>query len=146
VPSAGKIVTVDAIAKGTGASWRTHGFKGNFPMVLDETNHAIIVVFRNPAKLATFDMMTGETIGTADTCGDSDDVFLDEKRNRIYASCGAGSIDVFERGPEDLNLLVRIETARGARTSLFVPQLDRLYLAVPASSAIGAMIQVYRPG
>jgi YVTN family beta-propeller protein len=145
VPTAGKIVMVDDLAKGTGASWMTRGFTGNFPMVLDETNKAVIVVFRHPAKLATFDMMTGKEIGTADTCGDSDDVFLDEKRNRISASCGAGSIEVFERGPKDLNLVARIETARGARTSLFVPELDRLYLAVPASSSIGAMIQVYRP-
>lgn len=145
VPAAGEIVMVDDLAKGTGASWMTRGIAGNFPMALDETNRAIIVVFRRPAKLATFDMMTGKEIGTADACGDSDDVFLDEKRNRIYASCGAGSIDVFERGPKDLNLVARIETARGARTSLFVPELDRLYLAAPASSTIGAMIQVYRP-
>jgi YVTN family beta-propeller protein len=145
VPAAGKIVMVDDLSKGTGASWMTPGFAGNFPMALDEINRAIIVVFRHPAKLATFDMMTGKEIGTADACGDSDDVFLDEKRNRIYVSCGAGSIDVFERGPKDFNLVARIETAHGARTSLFVPELDRLYLAVPASSAIGAMIQVYRP-
>jgi hypothetical protein len=145
VPTAGKIVMVDDLSKGTGASWMTRGFSGNFPMALDEANRAMIVVFRNPAKLATFDMMTGKEIGTADACGDSDDGFLDEKRNRIYVSCGAGSIDVFERGPKNLNLVARSETARGARTSLFVPELDRLYLAVPASSTTRAMIQVYRP-
>jgi hypothetical protein len=146
VPTAGRIVMVEDLAKGTGASWMTGGLAGNFPMALDETNRAIIVVFRHPAKLATFDMMTGKEIGTADACGDSDDVFLDEKRNRIYASCGTGSIDVFERGPKDLNQVARIETAHGARTSLFVPELDRLYLAAPASSTMGARIQVYRPG
>jgi YVTN family beta-propeller protein len=145
VPSAGKIVMVDDLTRGTGASWMTPGLAGNFPMALDETNGAIIVVFRNPAQLATFDMMTGREIGIADTCGDSDDVFLDEKRNRIYASCGAGLIDVFERGPKDLISVAHIKTARGARTSLFVPELDRLYLAVPASSATSATIQIYRP-
>ena len=65
----------------------------------------------------TFNMITGREVGTADTCGDSADVFLDEKRNRICVSCGAGALDVFERGPKDLNLVPRIETARGARTS-----------------------------
>jgi YVTN family beta-propeller protein len=146
VPTAGKIVMVDDLTKGTGASWMTNGLKGNFPMALDDTNQAIIVVFSNPAKLATFDMMTGKELGTADACDDSDDVFLDEKRNRIYASCGEGLIDVFERGPKDLNEVARIKTAHGARTSIFVPELDRLYLAVPASSTTGAMIQVYRTG
>jgi hypothetical protein len=146
VPTAGKIVMVEDLAKGTGASWMPRGLEGNFPMALDETNRAIIVVFRYPAKLATFDSTTGTEIGTADACGDSDDVFLDENRNRIYVGCGVGLIDVFERGPKTLNRLARIETARGAGTSLFVPELDRVYLAVPASSAADARIQVYRTG
>ena len=68
-------------------------------------------------------------------------------RSVIASMRAAGKvlIDVFERGPKDLNRVSRIETMRGARTSLFVPELDRLYLAVPATSATGAMIQIYRP-
>jgi hypothetical protein len=89
VPTAGKIVMVDDLSRGTGASCKTRGLTGNFPMVLDEVNRAIIVVFRTPAKLATFDMMTGKEIGTADACGDSDDVFLDEKR-KIASMPAAG--------------------------------------------------------
>jgi hypothetical protein len=145
VPTAGKIVMVDDLVSGTGASWMLHGLTGNFPMALDETNRAIIVVFRYPAKLATFDFITGSEIGTADTCVDSDDVFLDEKRNHIYISCEGGFIDVFGRGPKDLNQVAHIETVRGAGTSLLVPELDRLYLAVPAAYKSGAAIRVYRP-
>jgi DNA-binding beta-propeller fold protein YncE len=144
VPVAGKIVMVD-LASGTGASWLTDGLEGNFPMALDETGRAIIVVFRKPARLAMFDMMTGAAITSTETCGDSDDVFFDEKRNRIYLSCGAGSIDVFDRGSNALNRVALIPTSPGARTSLFVPEFDRLYLAVRAGSASGAAIQVYRP-
>jgi hypothetical protein len=146
VPTAGKIVMVDDLARGTGASWTLHGLEGNFAMALDETNQAIIVVFRYPMKLTTLDMMTGTEIARTDTCAESGAVFLDEKRDRIYVSCGVGVIDVFERGPKDLNHVVRIKTARGARTSLFVPELDRLYLAMPASSGVGARIQIYRTG
>ena len=46
VPSAGKIVMVDDLSKGTGSRWMTRGLMGNFPMALDEANQAIIVVFR----------------------------------------------------------------------------------------------------
>ena len=128
------------------ANWMPSGLTANFPMVLDEAGHAVIVVFRSPAKLAMFDMTTGAMIASADTCGDSDDVFFDEKRRHIYVSCGAGFIDVFQREPAALTRLLRLATTSGARTSLFVPELDRLFLAVRAG-LIGsnASIQVYRP-
>jgi hypothetical protein len=89
-------------------------------------------------------MMTGAATTSTDTCGDSDDVFFDEKRKHIYVSCGEGSIDVFDRGPA-LSRVARIPTSPGARTSLFVPELDRLYLAVRAGSTSGAAVEVYRP-
>jgi YVTN family beta-propeller protein len=144
VPHAGKIVMVDDLSSGTGASWLTGGLEGNFPMALDEAGRAIIIVFRKPAWLALFNMMTGTATTSTDTCGDSDDVFFDEMRKHIYVSCGEGSIDVFDRGPA-LSRVARIPTSPGARTSLFVPELDRLYLAVRAGSTSGAAVEVYRP-
>jgi hypothetical protein len=114
-------------------------------MALDESGHAIIVAFRDPARLAMFDMMTGATIASTVTCGDSDDVFFDEKRRRIYVSCGDGSIDVVDRGPSELSRAALITTSPGARTSVFVLELDRLYLAVPSSPKSNAAIQIYRP-
>jgi DNA-binding beta-propeller fold protein YncE len=145
VPIAGKIVMVD-LDSGTGASWTPPGLEGNFPMALDESGRAVIVAFRSPVRLATFNMLTGATIASTVTCGDSDDVFFDEKRRRIYVSCGEGSIDVIDRGPSWLSRAALITTSAGARTSLFVPELDRLYLAVPSSPESTAAIQIYRPG
>ena len=146
VARAGRITIIDSASGKVLANWMPSGLTANFPMTLDETGHAVIVVFRSPAKLALFDMATGAMITSADTCGDSDDVFFDEKRRRIYVSCGAGFIDVFQREPAALVRLLRLATSSGARTSLFVPELDRLFLAVRAG-LIGsnASIQVYRP-
>jgi len=146
VPRASKIATIDLASGKVLANWTPQGLQSNFPMNLDEAGHAVIVVFRNPARLALFDMATGTQIAATDTCGDSDDVFFDEKRRRIYVSCGAGFIDVFQREPAALIRLARLATPSGARTSLFVPELDRLFLAVRAG-LLGstASIQVYRP-
>ena len=41
-------------------------------------------------------MKDGASIAEQDTCGDSDDVFFDAKRKRVYVGCGAGFIDVFD--------------------------------------------------
>lgn len=146
IARAGRITIVDLATEKPVTNWSPRGLTANFPMSLDETGHAVIVVFRSPSKLAMFDMTTGALIASADTCGDSDDVFFDEKRRRIYVSCGAGFIDVFQREPAALTRLMRLATISGARTSLFVPELDRLFLAVRAG-LIGsnASVQVYRP-
>jgi YVTN family beta-propeller protein len=117
---------------------------GNFPMTLRPAAQHVVVVFRRPAKLGVFAMADGASVASPDTCGDSDDVFDDAKRDRVYVSCGDGSIDVFDG--KDYRRLARISTVAGARTSLFVPEADRLFLAVRASGSEPAAIWVYAPG
>jgi DNA-binding beta-propeller fold protein YncE len=143
VPEANEVSVID---RGTGqqkANWSTTDARGNFPMAIDETSQ-IVVVFRNPAKLRAYSMQTGKAVNELKICGDPDDVFLDTKRKRLYVSCGAGFIDVIDTsGP--YKRLAHIPTAQGARTSLFVPELDRLFLAVRASSGEAAAIWVFHP-
>jgi len=86
----------------------------------------------------------GHVAAKIDTCGDADDVFVDRKRHRIYVSCGEGVVDVLESGA-GYRRLARVSTAPGARTSLFVPELDRLFVAVRAVSSEPAAIWVFRP-
>jgi hypothetical protein len=78
-------------------------------------------------------------------CGDADDVFVDPKRARIYVSCGEGFLDVFDARDANRGRLARVPTSPGARTSYYVASLDRLFLAVRATSAQPASIWVYRP-
>ena len=49
--------------------------------------------------------------------------------NASMSSCGQGAIDVFDQTQGTLQRLARIVTSPGARTALFVPELDRLYVA-----------------
>ena len=87
----------------------------------------------------------GKLITTMDTCGDSDDLFMDAKRGRVYVSCGAGFVDVFEAKGEAYRRIARIPTVSGARTSLFVPELDRLLVAARANGKEPAAIWIFRP-
>ena len=90
-------------------------------------------------------MADGRRIADITTCGDADDVFVDAKRRRIYVSCGSGAIDVLDAGGETYQRIAHIATVTGARTALFVPERDRLYLAVRATSGELAAIWVFRP-
>jgi DNA-binding beta-propeller fold protein YncE len=144
VPDARAIAVIDLATGQKKANWTMTGAGANFPMAIDEATSQVVVVFRNPAKLRAYSMETGKVVNELDICGDSDDVFVDAKRKRLYVSCGAGFIDVIDAAGA-YKRLARIPTVAGARTSLFVPELDRLFLAVRASAGEAAAIWVYRP-
>jgi DNA-binding beta-propeller fold protein YncE len=144
VPNAREIAVVDRSAAKQVASWPMQSAAGNFPMALDDEAGQVFTVFRNPAKLGVFAMRDGKSVAALDTCGDADDVFLDAKRHRLYVSCGDGSLDIIEaRG--GFRRIARVPTIAGARTALFVPDLDRLYLAVRAQRGEPAAVWVFEP-
>jgi hypothetical protein len=63
--------------------------------------------------------------------GDSDDVFYDSARRRIYATGGEGAISVFQQQDADqYNEIAKITTVKGARTGYFSSDLGRLFVAV----------------
>jgi hypothetical protein len=87
----------------------------------------------------------GRDVAKIGTCGDADDVFVDTKRRRVYVSCGEGMVDVLEASETGYRRVARVPTLSEARTSLFVPELDRLFVAVRAQSKEPAAIWVFRP-
>jgi hypothetical protein len=78
-------------------------------------------------------------------CGDADDVFVDPRRGYIYVACGQGAIDVLARRGDRTTRLARIETSSGARTALFSPELDRLFVAARATGSESASVWEFRP-
>jgi len=143
LPDVQSIVALDRESDGQDASWSTGGDRGNFAMALDEENQRALVVFRSPPKLSARDMRTGAATVERETCGDVDDVFVDAKRRRVYVTCGDGFIDVLNASA-DYARLDRIATRRGARTSVFIPLLDRLAVAARASENGPAELWIYR--
>ena len=121
----------------------------NFAMALDRDQPRVFTVFRKPAKLVGFatdsGQVGGQVVGEVDTCGDVDDLFIDARRQRIYVICGEGFVDVFD-ARDKLPRLGRVPTVEGARTGLFVPDLDRLYVAVRARGREPAALWVFQPG
>ena len=144
VPGAGHIAVVDRNTMKVVANWPVTGAKSNFPMALDDSGHRLFVGCRNPARVIIFDTTTGKETGALDIVGDTDDIFFDIARKRLYVSGGASFIDVLDaRQPATLARLAHVATAAGARTSLFASQQNRLYLAVPHRGPQRAEIRVY---
>jgi DNA-binding beta-propeller fold protein YncE len=145
VPAVHGIAVVDRTSEKQTGKWPIPDHSANFPMALDTVRRQVLVIFRAPAELGVFSMTGGKLIAAAETCGDADDLFIDAKRGRVYVSCGSGFLDVLEAEGTTYRRIARIPTVSGARTSLFVPELDRLLVAVRTSAAEPAAIWVFRP-
>jgi len=141
VPEARQIAIVDRQSGHAARILPITDARSNFPMALDEDAQHLLVVFRDPPLLRTM-TLDGQRVADVEVCRDSDDVFVDGKRHRLYVICGQGAIDVLGEHGERL---ARVVTNGGARTGLFVPELDRLFVAVPSRGGRKAAILVFRP-
>jgi hypothetical protein len=61
----------------------------------------------------------------------------------VLVSCGAGFIDVFSADAAPKRV-AKLPTAAGARTCLYVPDLQKLFLAVPHRGSQQAEVRVYK--
>jgi DNA-binding beta-propeller fold protein YncE len=146
VPGARQISVVDLTSNKQTAAWKVRDLRSNFPLAIAGPDGPLAAVFRSPATLALFDLKTGAISARRSTCGDADDVSFDDKRNRFYVSCGEGLVDIVRWDNRGLTAIDRVSTRSGARTSLFVPELDRLYVAARAGwFSSDAAILVLRP-
>jgi DNA-binding beta-propeller fold protein YncE len=122
--------------------------EGNFPMALDEAGHRLFVATRAPARLAVFDTKTGHMVAALPCVQNSDDLFYDSARKRIYVAGGEGYLSVFRTlDPDHYQLLAKVPSAIGARTAGYpgkgLKGFDQFYLAVPARADRGAEVLIY---
>ena len=144
LPDVRAIEVVD-LAQGASRSLPLQDARSNFPMAIDGAAHRVLVVFRSPPILMALSGQDGRIAAKVETCKDADDVFVDANRGRIYVSCGEGVVDLLDRAGAGYRQLAHVPTVPGARTSLFVPELDRLFVAVRANAGEPAAIWVFRP-
>jgi DNA-binding beta-propeller fold protein YncE len=145
VPNAGHVAVIDRDKGEVTATWKTDGAVANFPMALDEANHRLFIGCRVPSKLVILNTDSGNVVTTLDISGDPDEIFYDGKRRRLYAICGAGYVEIVEQAdPNTYKLTAKVPTANGARTGLFVPERDNLFVAVPHHGSQAAEIRCYQ--
>ncbi|MFN2645514.1 MAG: YncE family protein [Burkholderiales bacterium] len=144
VPTAHQVAVVDRMTRTVLATWPVTASR-NFPMALDEKGRRLFVGARSPALLLIYDTDSGANVAKVPIGGDTDDVYYDVERARIYVICGAGRIDVLRRDtPDRYTHEASIKSAPGARTGFFMPPERHLYVAAPAAGSTTARVLVYR--
>jgi len=135
---------VDRDKRAVITTWPLQSAEANFPMTLDETHHRLFVGVRTPPMLRVIDTESGQEVARVKSVGDADDLFYDAQHRRIYIAGGEGFLSIVAQEDADhYTPVATIPTASGARTALFVPELSRLYLAVPHRGTQGAEVRVY---
>jgi DNA-binding beta-propeller fold protein YncE len=138
------VAVVDRTKRSVVATWGTAGAFSNYPMALDEEDHRLFIVCRLPARLVVMDTNTGKVIEKLPVIGDSDDVFYDKARKRVYATGGEGGISVYQQqDPDHYKQIANLPTVKGARTSFFSPDLSKMFVAVRRQGSEPAAIRIY---
>jgi DNA-binding beta-propeller fold protein YncE len=129
------------------ATWKLTGAGTNFPIAIDEEHRRVFVAARRPARLLVLDMDTGKEIASLPGAADTDDMWFDVTRKRIYVPSGEGFIFVYQQIDADhYDRIAKIPSAIGARTSAYYGQVGKhnsLYVAVPGRSDRGAELWVF---
>ena len=143
IPDRGTIIAADLDASKVTATWPTGARRLNFPLALDPNGRWFALAYRLPAALQIRDITSGAVLSMRSACGDADDLFVDG--DRFLLVCGAGHVDVSSIVDPKVEA-VRVTTAPGARTGLFVPEMKTLFVAAPAHGAGPAAVWVLRAG
>ena len=147
VPRTKEVLVVDRLKRTITSRIPLAGFAKNYPMSLDERHHRLFVGVRAPARLLVLDTQSGQRVADVPCVGDTDDLFYDSERDRVYVIGGEGFVDVFDVRTQDHPVrLARLPTASGARTGLWSPELKLLFVAAPHRDGHEAAIHVYEAG
>src|SRR5256885_2384245 len=97
VPTAHHIAVVDRAKRAVVATWDVPGVQSNSPMSLDGGGRRLFVGARRPAVLLVYDIDSGKVVAKQPIGEDTDDIFFDPQRRRLYVICGQGRIDIVRR-------------------------------------------------
>jgi DNA-binding beta-propeller fold protein YncE len=140
----GEIAVIDLRTRQVIARWplpEAHGLNG---LALDEANHRLFSATRNPSKFWVFDTDTGKIVASLPCAAYNDHMIFDAAGKRIYIT-GTETASVIEQRDADHYVdIADVPTGYRAKTSIFVPELNRIYIALSGKDMSGK--PVLKPG
>lgn len=145
VPKTQEISQIDASTGRIVATWKSR--EGSpVSLAYDGLRQRLFVGTRNPAQVEVFDARSHRWIASIPSVGLMDGLFYDAAHRRIYASGGEGYVAVYRQSSADrYEEIAKVPTGANGRTSLWVGQLDRYYVAVPADAGHEAEVLDFEP-
>lgn len=143
------VAVVDLRGRRVIATWKLPAGAGrNLAMALDIPHRRLYVACRESpmhGSLFVLDSADGHALARLPIGGYPDGISIDPARQRIYISTGVGHVETYTIRSGDVYLRQpRVDTAVMAKTSLYSPQLDRLFVSVPHLTT-DAQIMLFEP-
>lgn len=143
------IAVVDLRKRRLIVKWKLPAGAGrNLAIALDIPHARLYVACRESpmhGSLFVLDSADGRSLARLPIGGYPDGISIDHGRRRIYVSTGVGHVETYTIGPGDTyRRQPRVDTAVMAKTSLYSPQLDRLFVSVPHLTT-DAQIMIFEP-
>ena len=98
-------------------------------IALDEPNRRLFTATRKPAQFIVFNIDTGKVVSTLPCVGVNSDMSLDVAHKRIYVTGSETATVIEQRDADHYERIAEVPTAYRAKSSIFVPELKRLYVA-----------------
>ena len=125
-----EVLVVDLDTRQIIAKWPVPDAHVQNAMALDEPHHRLFSATRQPPKFFVFNTDTGKVVTTVPCAGFNDDMWFDTARKRIYVTGSETTTVIEQRDADHYQNVADVATGFRAKTSVFVPELNRLYIAV----------------
>ena len=125
-----EVGVVDLATRELTARWPITGAETPNSMALDEPNHRLFIATRTPPKMFVFNTDTGKIVTSVPISSFNDDMWFDVARKRIYLSGSETTTVLAQKDADHYEFVADVKTGFRAKTSLYVPQLNRFYAAV----------------
>jgi DNA-binding beta-propeller fold protein YncE len=140
-----QIAAIDLATHRVVATYPLKRAEGASPLAYDAEAGLLFAGCRKKPMVVVVDAKSGKELASVAIPGNVDDLHLDARRGRLYASCGDGALAVIEKRGGRYEVVAQIETPKRAKTSAFSGTTGRLYLAVPRQPGMDAPeIRVYQ--
>ncbi|MGH9643687.1 MAG: YncE family protein [Terriglobales bacterium] len=139
----GEISVVDLHTLRVVDTWPLPGTHHLNCLAFDSVNHRLFSASRDPGKFWVINTDTGKIVSTLSCAESNDNLIYDRQRMRIYITGNDFATVIQQHGPDDYQKIADVPTGYRAKTSLLVPELNRLYIALSGKGPGG---QLLKPG
>jgi len=149
LPESSSIAVIDLQKRSVIAKWPLTMGKKNMAFTFDTEARLLYVGCRDTdvrGSIVVVDIESGKELQRLSIGGWVDSMFYDAESKRIYASSGVGEVFTYEREADGTyKSLEPVDTAVMAKTSLYSPELQRLFVSVPHLGSTPANILEFKP-
>lgn len=144
IADSSEVAVIDGNTNKITANWKLTKASDNVPVAYDAADNILYLAARTPASVIALDAATGRELSRASSAAGADDLFYDDSLHRVYLVAGGGEVDVYHAAAKaPLHSIGVLPTEPGAKTALFVPSINTLFVGIPSANGHSAEIRVY---